>query len=412
MPEAPIRIRSNALALGALTRRLVAIDRVEAAEGPWLRSIAAALALASGAIHLAQVGIHIDQGWMFAAFFIVVGVVQVGAAAMLLAPRPVGWFWFGIGGSGLIVAIWIVSRSLGLPFGAERGRPEELGTADAAATLAEALTIVALSLALRLRSHPRDGRAIGIAIVLVLATGALWVGARAIGIFAPDPRLTGGPPDLADRAALLLVVGVAGLLALLHRGPHLCVLTWWRRAMLGLVGVVLLSSLALVVITLPARGGQNADCQYGPLAEVSGLSHAGVPPPAPLAAGAQRWLPVLVLSACGGDPVSLSGFEALHTRGPGGQIVDVRVLPAGQKLPSAGAADLPAGSQPMADQPVIVPGEGARQVVVLVRGAEGTFNLDAVRVRYRFGSTSGQFGYATFLGTCSPDSCAAAQHGG
>jgi len=59
--------------VAALVMRLLAIARPEPVEGPWLRGIASVMALAAGVIHLAQVGIHLAEGWMFVAFFMVVG---------------------------------------------------------------------------------------------------------------------------------------------------------------------------------------------------------------------------------------------------------------------------------------------------------------------------------------------------
>jgi len=394
------RIRATGLVM-----RLFAINRPEPIEGRWLRGIVSVMALVAGIIHLAQVGIHVAESWMFVAFFVVVGLVQVAAALLLLVPRPVSWIWFGIGGSGLIIGLWVISRWLGLPIGPEPGRPEDLGTADAAATLAEAVTIVALGLWLRFRSHPSDRLALCIGIGLVVAMGAVWLGTRSVGVFDPDPRLTVGAPQLADRAASLVVIGVVLMLALLWRAAIWRSTAWWLPLMRGLLAAVLVAGLALVTVTLPARGGQNADCQYGPLAEVSGLSHANLPSPVPLAPDQQRWLPVLVLSACSGDPVRLTGLEALHGRGQGAQIIDVRVLMADQRLPAGGAVNLPDGSQSIAARPAFVPGQ-ARQVVLLLRGvADGTFNLDAVRVRYVVGTVSGQFNFAASLGTCSPLAC-------
>jgi hypothetical protein len=390
-----------------LAAPLFTIDRPEPAEGPWLRGIVSAVALSAGLIHVAQIGIHTTEGWMFAAFFLVVGAAQLAAALLLLVPRPVSWFWFGIGGSGLIIGLWILSRWLGLAFGAEPGRPQELGTADAAATLAEAVTVIALGLWLRLRANPADRWAFGAAIGLLMAMAAAWLGARAAGVFDPDPRLTAAAPSLADRAAMLLVIGVALMLALLWRAPALSSTRWWRPLMRGLLAAVLIASLALAAVTLPARGGQNADCQYGPVAEVSGLSHTTLPKPVALALGQQRWLPVLLLSTCGGDPVKLTVVEVLNTRGLGARVVDIRVLVAGQRLSASGAANLPEGSESMSAHPGIEPGH-SRQVVVLVRGvAEDTFNLDSVRVHYLAGGGSGQFGFATFVSTCSPGPCQA-----
>ena len=118
--------------------------------------MAAVLTVAAGAIHLAQVGSHFAQDWTFGLFFLVVGGIQVVGGVLLLARRRSLWFWLGIAGSGAVIAVWVVSRSVGLPFGPELSHTEEIGSADAAASLLEALTIVLLALWLRARWRARD----------------------------------------------------------------------------------------------------------------------------------------------------------------------------------------------------------------------------------------------------------------
>ena len=389
----------------AIVRKLLVTDEHEHSAGRWLRLIAAVLAVAAGGIHLAQVGIHLEEDWTFAAFFVVVGITQVVAGLLLLGPRPAGWFWFGIIGSALVIGIWALSRSIGLPFGAEPGRAEQLGMADAAASLFELLTIVVLALWLGARS-PHAERGYPIAIGVLLAVGALWVVARATGLFDPDPRATGASPELADRAVVALLAAIIIMFGLLSPWPLANGRpTWLRPLMRGLLGAVVISSAALVVLTLPARGGQNADCAYGPLAEVSGLSHTELPSPVPLASGEQRWMPALLLSACGGDPIVLTKVEPLNVRGDAAQIVAYALLPGGGHLNAEGATTLPPGSEAIDRRPALAAGE-PHQLAVRLRGTGGgSFNIDSLRVSYAIGNESGQFGFATFVASCGLDSC-------
>lgn len=238
----------------------------EGLRGPWLRALAAAPTLSAGIIHLAQVSIHLAEGWLFAVFFLGLGLIQLVAAGLLLL-RPWARFWFvlGIAGSGLTIVIWVVSRSTGLPIGPNPGIAEALGTADAGSSLLEALSIASLAMWL-MQDSSWIRRGALIAAVASLALGGLWLIARANGSFDPDPRATTFLPELADRLVVPLVSAVAvslGLLAgleLLHRHR------WWRPSLHGAVILVFGTSLGLALVTLPAQAAQNGDCQYGPIA--------------------------------------------------------------------------------------------------------------------------------------------------
>lgn len=404
MPGFRARLAARAAAArrgGRIASLPIAADA--SARGPWLRSIAAVTSLLAGTIHIGQVGLHLDQDWTFAAFFLTTGMVQLIAAVLLLRPRPAAWSWFGIVGSLAVIATWLISRSLGLPFGAEPGTAEEIGMADAAASAAEAITIVALALWLtdrRGRSTWHYGAAIASVALLTVA----WLSARSVGAFDPDPRVTGGPPDLADRALVPWAVSLALMFALLWREDWQARLHAWRPLMRGLGIVFVLTSATLVVVTLPARGGQNAGCAYGPLADVASLSHDLVPEPVVLAAGAEITMPLVLLAACGRDPVTLDGVEQLNARGRAATVIEYVLLPAGQRLPDDGLAAKPPGASAVRGT-TLAPGEPRELAVRLEGTGSGSFSLDSVRVTFRSAGTAGAFGFATYLSVCAPETC-------
>lgn len=391
--------------LGAGTRRLE--GGREGARGPWLRSLAAIGFLAAGLIHLAQVAVHLAEGLVFAGFFVLVGGLQVGAAVALVRARRPRWYWLGIAGSGATIATWLVSRSLGLPFGAEPGSPEAIGTADAAASLLEGITIVALLLWLRGGSLGGNGLAYPVAGGVIALTGMLWIGARASGAFDPDVRLTGFGPELADRAAIALVVASLATLAMLTRPPGASGI---RGPLLrGLIVLTALSAGGLTLLTLPARGGQNAACAYGPLAEVSGLSHAEPPEPVEMTVGETGDVAILRLAVCGSEPLMVLQAEPVTSRGPNEALVGFAVrdyverfefgleqttpdLSQGEVMPDL--LGKPAGA-------LLRPGE-TRELVARIRGSNGgPFELDSVRLRIQGPAGEGTMTFATFLRVCT-----------
>lgn len=387
--------RIGALAGGA-SRQLGSAR--EGTRGPWLRSLAAVGFLAAGIIHLAQVALHLAEDVRFGAFFIIVGGLQlVAALALSRACRP-RWYWLGIAGSVATIAIWLISRSLGLPFGAEPGSPEAIGSADAAASLLEGVTVVALLLWLHDRT-PRTGLgAYGVAAGAVAALGVTWFLARGSGLFDPDSRLTGAPPELADRAALVVVGASLALVVGLSRPPTSRPGGIHRPLLRGLLVLVLLSSAALTVLTLPARGGQNAACQYGPLAEVSGLSHAEPPPNIELELGEVRTVSVLLLSVCGSEPLMMTAAEPVGGAGAAETLLGFSVPEAGSAASgSATGVDLlgaPAGA-------LLRPGE-VRELVAHIQATDpGIYRLDAVRLHLRGPSGEATMTFATFLVACT-----------
>lgn len=370
---------------------------LEGTRGPCLRFLAAVGFLAAGIIHVAQVAIHLNEDVRFGAFFVVVGGLQLTAALALVRARRPAWYWLGIAGSVATIGIWLVSRSVGLPFGAEPGSPEVVGLADAAASLLEGVTIVALVLWLRDRTPGAHYGSYSAAAGAIGAMGAAWLMARRSGLFDPDVRLTNAPPELADQAAFVLVLASMAAVVGLARVP-----TSWtgesRRLLLrGLLVLILAPSTALTIWTLPARGGQNAACQYGPLAEVSGLTHFEPVEPVTLALGEVRTVAVLLLSVCGSEPLMLTAAEPVGGAGAAETLLGFSVPEPGSGASgSATGVDLlgaPAGA-------LLRPGE-VRKVVAHVRGTtSGIYRLDAVRLYVGGPSGEATMTLATFLAVC------------
>lgn len=161
--------RTNATApTSARTRRQLALTPTQL----WV----ALASLFAGGIHLAVTQEHLEQWWVYGAFFIVTGVFQVGFAAVVM--RRTAW---PVALSGIvvnlgIVLVWVVSRTAGLPI----APPEDItrhegthgiegvGAADLAATGAELVVVCLLVTFLPARMRR-------VAVNLLLATGiGLW----------------------------------------------------------------------------------------------------------------------------------------------------------------------------------------------------------------------------------------------
>lgn len=109
---------------------------------------AAAASIAAGVIHFAAAAEHAPVYPQAAAFFVGIGTFQVLWAAMVLGRPSRALYLAGLGASLLTIALWGVSRTIGLPFGPEAFIREAVGRADVISTLLEeaiALAVVALA---------------------------------------------------------------------------------------------------------------------------------------------------------------------------------------------------------------------------------------------------------------------------
>lgn len=120
---------------------------------------AVALSLLAALFHLWVMPGHFAEWWGYGAFFLVAAAAQALFALLVLrAPQP----WLlraGIVGNLAIIALWVVTRTVGVPvFGPHAGEVEAVGRLDVASKLAEAALVAVLAILL-FGAH--DLRAVG-----------------------------------------------------------------------------------------------------------------------------------------------------------------------------------------------------------------------------------------------------------
>ena len=105
-------------------------------------SVIALTSMAAGAIHVAAAATVGRGSAQNLAFFGVVAAAQIVWGAVTLAWAPRWWLALGALGNAVVVATWVVSRTVGLPFGEFAGEVLPVGFADALATILGAVTAV------------------------------------------------------------------------------------------------------------------------------------------------------------------------------------------------------------------------------------------------------------------------------
>ena len=193
--------------------------------GDLVRYVVALLTLGAAAIHAAVIGEHFQQYTLFGVFFVVVAALQVAWGALVVA-RPSGAVYLaGALGNGLVVALWVVSRSARLPLGPEPLSAEESSVIDAMATAYEVVAVVGVLVLLR-RARFLDrrldpgvlGGAVGVfGSVLAAVTAA------AITAHRPDEDAAS---DVAGSHLLHLVLVGGGFVGF---GIYALVVAWWRN---------------------------------------------------------------------------------------------------------------------------------------------------------------------------------------
>ncbi|MGZ4136875.1 MAG: hypothetical protein ACXVPX_04820, partial [Actinomycetota bacterium] len=115
----------------------------QAERGP--ARVLSAIALASigaGAINVAAAATIGRDSAESLAFFAVVAVAQIAWGLVALARAPRWWLARGAAGNRAVVATWLVSRTVALPFGPYAGITLPVGFPDGLATALGAVTVV------------------------------------------------------------------------------------------------------------------------------------------------------------------------------------------------------------------------------------------------------------------------------
>lgn len=131
-----------------------------------LLHLGAMLSLVAALMHALAAPDHFAEWWGYGAFMTAAVVTQAGFAAALLwasSQRALEWIAAsGIIGNVAIMALYIVTRTLGTPLGPGAGEVEpvgEMGGIDVISTLAEIALVVALIAHTRVR--PKETRVSG-----------------------------------------------------------------------------------------------------------------------------------------------------------------------------------------------------------------------------------------------------------
>lgn len=152
------------------------------ARPPFAASVVAVASFGAAAIHAALIGPHLTEYAPEAAFFAVVAVLQFAAGVVVLASPSRRNLLLVAGGSVALIVLWAISRTVGLPTGAERWTPEAIGTADILAAIFEAAAVgAASSPILRRRSGP------GLAAIMLMAAAVTIAGILVGGLAHGDP---------------------------------------------------------------------------------------------------------------------------------------------------------------------------------------------------------------------------------
>ena len=147
-------------------------------------TIIAALLAAAGGLHLAALPDHLNESAAAATFFAAVALGQL-VGAVLIATRPSPRTTVAvILGNAVVLAIWAVSRTTGLPVGGELGVREPLAALDGLAAIAEILVVAGTLTVLR-RAGMINLRSVG--WQPVVAMGVVWLAAGGVATGLVDP---------------------------------------------------------------------------------------------------------------------------------------------------------------------------------------------------------------------------------
>jgi len=155
------------------------------------RMVAVAALFGAELVHTTVIPQHLREWSVAGWFFLLVSVIEglLGAALWFVPSRPAvrAAVWVSLG----TVAVWVVSRSVGVPFGPEAWLREPVGKADLAASVLELATVGLLVAGGRIRTRwtARVGAFALVAVVAVTAIG-----------LAAGPGPTAGPRGHATAA--------------------------------------------------------------------------------------------------------------------------------------------------------------------------------------------------------------------
>jgi hypothetical protein len=119
---------------------------------PSLAGWLAVAVLGAATVHAAVVREHFKESVVLGAFFLLLSVLQ-GAYAAVVVVRPTrALLQAGAAANAAVVALWLYTRTFGIPFGVSGGEVEAVGVPDLLSTAFEVMAVVVAVVLLRQRS--------------------------------------------------------------------------------------------------------------------------------------------------------------------------------------------------------------------------------------------------------------------
>jgi hypothetical protein len=183
----------------------------------------AALSAGAAAIHFAVVFEHFTEYTLYGVFFLVISWAQLIWPAVLVWRPSRPWLWAGIGGNALVLAIYVASRTVGLPFGPDLHDVESVGALDVVSCVLEAALIAGCAAllwrpSLADRPAPRSGLAaasalLAVPVAVIAATTAVltpgWAGPE--GPAGMAASMSAGTSAAASSASSALTAGMGDM---------------------------------------------------------------------------------------------------------------------------------------------------------------------------------------------------------
>jgi hypothetical protein len=118
---------------------------------------------AAAAIHMFVMPEHFEEWIGYGLFFAVAAAAQAVFAVALVTRRTTpALLWAGIAGNLLIITVWVISRTVGVPwFGPEAGEVEEVGRLDLTSKVFEVVLIACLVQLMRTRDVASARQTVG-----------------------------------------------------------------------------------------------------------------------------------------------------------------------------------------------------------------------------------------------------------
>ncbi len=140
-----VAVTLGGVAVAELVPRLRAAGAVSSR---WVWLTAAGLAGAA-AVHLSVAPEHFREAAIYGTFFLVAGLLQALSGAVLLVRASAVVVAGSLAGNLALLALWLVTRTVGIPAGPAAGALESIGTRDLVASACELVSAVAAAVVVR-----------------------------------------------------------------------------------------------------------------------------------------------------------------------------------------------------------------------------------------------------------------------